>query len=73
MQSLMARVQSMEVQFSNADLAALLMQPTQTRQQVNAVTAVQRKSLDVEETKGDAINDMIVDATGLGGKLDIMG
>ncbi|MCF6228961.1 MAG: hypothetical protein L3J82_09960 [Planctomycetes bacterium] len=69
----MARLQGMEVQFSNADLAALLMQPTQMRQQVNATTAVQRKGLDVEEVTGEAINNMIVDATGLGGKLDMMG
>lgn len=73
MRSFMARLQGMEVQFSNADLAALLMQPTQMRQQVNATTAVQRKGLDVEEVTGEAVNNMIVDATGLGGKLDMMG
>ncbi|MCC6466354.1 MAG: hypothetical protein IT463_13525 [Planctomycetes bacterium] len=61
----------MEVSFTNADLAAILLQPQQMRMQMQQQTAVLRAGLDATRTQGDMISAMIVEATKLGGKLDI--
>lgn len=61
----------MEVSFTNADLAAILLQPQQMRMQSHQQTSVLRAGMDASRAQGDAISAMIVEATKLGGKLDI--
>jgi hypothetical protein len=63
----------MEVQFSNAELARVLLQPRQMRVEAVADATLARKSLDTQKTQGAAINEMIVQATQLGRHLDISG
>jgi hypothetical protein len=63
----------MEVQFSNAELARVLLQPRQMRVEAVADATLARKALDTQKSQGAAIKEMIVQATQLGRHLDISG
>ena len=63
----------MEVSLSNADLAAILLRPQQQRLDRDRQTSLIRYQLESTKSAGESIQQLIVQATKLGGRLDVTG
>ncbi|GIK51841.1 MAG: hypothetical protein HUU03_07435 [Planctomycetaceae bacterium] len=61
----------MEIQFSNSDLASILMRPQQMRTEMAFEVAALKKVMQVQKATGEEMQKLVQEATQLGRSLDV--